>query len=586
MSNKRKNGNETPLWIRIVCCALGILMILSIVVMAISYMGMSVVYAAENETTDLGSISTDTMISVGLHTEKEAVPSFSLQSKDGFKLAFRKSESSLEELVSYPSGGLTVAIDGNLYRYGDALTTENLGIAAVGGYHIQISYFTFSELGIDDRDNPVYIDPGVATEITDGYDRDTVQDHIDLLASVAEVAALNQPIFPYYTNKKTYIRLGSYYSKEDAENALSALEKALTVQAKVVSPSDEALTVLDSATWMPVCEMSTEQYMLSLTPSTDVAFTDAAGRSYRGSLLFDRVDDAIGGLMQVVNRLPLEEYVAALLTYEISSDENEELLKSMAVVLRTEAIRHTGEHKEDGYDVCSDSHCHRFTGSMAEASSIRKAVLETAGEILTFGSKAIYTPYTAESGSSTLSSEDAFGKNVSYLPSLITPWEGSDSSERWTVELSPYDLYQLLNVAGVAEIKGNISSVTVLNKATDSDYVTELSFTDQFGNSVTVSGSEEIRSLFGGLLPSTNFVVGKSGDEVTVIKRTLNGAELGYIESNETIELEGTYDSFVFSGRGVGTGVGLSISGARSLSEMGYTYDRILEIYYPGTKLE
>lgn len=586
MSNKRKRGNETPLWIRIICGVLGGLMIFGIVVMAIPYMGQSIAYAGELEPT-VESIPTDTMISVGLNTEKEAVASFSVQSKDGFNLSYRKSNNESELLESYPAGSLTVAIDDNLYRYGNKLTTENLGIAAIGGYHIQISYFTFSDLGIDDRDNPVYIDPGVAADITDGYDRDTVYDHIDLLSSLADVKALEQPIFPYYTDYKTYIRLGSFYTEEEAVNVLSALERMLTIQAEVVTPSDSVLTVLDAQTWQPVCELSTERYMLNLTPMTDVAFSDSDGHSYRGSLVFNRLSSESGGLMQVVNRLPLEEYVAALLSYEVSADENEELLKTMAVILRTEAVRHMEAHEDDGYDVCSDSHCHRFSGSMANATSIRKAVLETAGEILTYNGDAIYTPYTTQSGSSTLSSEDAFGKAVPYLPSLITPWEGSaNHTDRWSVELSPYELYRMLTVSGITEIKGNIASITVLNRAEGSDYVTELSFADQFGNSATVSGSEQIRSLFSGLLPSTSFVVGKAGDEVTVITRTLNGEELGYTETSEVLVLEGTYDSFVFSGVGVGTGVGLSISGTRVLSEMGYSYDLILGIYYPGTKIE
>ncbi len=588
MAKKRKNGNETPLWIRIMCGALGVLMILSVVFMVIPYLGQSISHAEEGIPPSVETISTDRMISVGLRSGSDALSSFSVQSNNGFSLAYRKSDKDSETLLSYPSGPLAVAIDDNLYRYGNGLTTENLGIAALGGYHIQVSYFTISELGIDDRDNPVYIEPSVAVAVSDGYDRDTVNDFIELLASISYVQAMEQPIFPYYSANKTYIRLGSYYTAEDAEAALEALERTLTLKAEVVSPSERVLTVLDSSTWTPVCELSTDRYALSLTAENDQSFTDSAGHIYCGSLLLNRAGEASGKLIQVVNRLPLEEYVAALLSFEVSANEDAELLKAMAIILRTEATRHTDAHKADGYDVCSDSHCHRFSGSMANATSIRRAVLETSGEILTYNGKPIYTPFTVQSGATTISSEDAFGKQMAYLPALITPWEDSDSDNMkgWSVELSPYELYCLLIDAGYTEIKGNIQSVTIERKAEGSDYVTELSITDLFGNSIMVSGSETIRALLGGLLPSADFVVGKAGQTVTVIRRTLSGQALEYTETTETIELKGRYDSFVFSGRGIGCGVGFSIAGGRALAEMGYTYDQMLAIYYPETRIK
>lgn len=586
MSNKRKNGSDTPLWIRVICGILGVLMVLGVVMMALPYMGQSMAYAAE--LTTLSDTGNDAMIRVGLHAKSEAVTAFTVQSDGGFEMAYRISDTQTEKLLEYPQGELTVAIDGSLYRYGSGLTSENLGIAAIGGYHVEISYFTFSELGIDDRDNPVYIEPGSTSSITDGYTRDSVNDHIELLATSNTVKQLEQPIFPYYTANKTYIRLGSYYTQEAAENALALLEREMTLNAKVVSADQNVLTVLDSTMWLPVCELSTERYMLCLSPKDDNAFTDSASRIYHGSILYNRADPSYGGKMQVINRFSLEEYVAALLSYEVSANEDEELLKAMSIILRTEAVRHLNTHKADGYDVCSDSHCHRFSGSTVVATAIRKAVLETSGKILTYDGKPIYTPYSVETGGSTISAESAFGKDIAYLPSQITPWEdmSENTNERWHVELLPYELYILVTDAGYSEIKGNIQSVEILKTAEGSDYVSELSFTDIMGNSITVSGSEQIRVLFEGLLPSANFVVGKAGDEVTVVKRTLIGDGLDYTEESETIRLEGRFDCFVFSGRGSGTGVGMSLEGARVLSSMGYTFDQILAIYYPDTKIE
>jgi len=43
---------------------------------------------------------------------------------------------------------------------------------------------------------------------------------------------------------------------------------------------------------------------------------------------------------------------------------------------------------------------------------------------------------------------------------------------------------------------------------------------------------------------------------------------------------------FVFWGAGWGHGVGMCQVGAVGLAERGWTYDRILAKYYPGTKIE
>ncbi len=44
--------------------------------------------------------------------------------------------------------------------------------------------------------------------------------------------------------------------------------------------------------------------------------------------------------------------------------------------------------------------------------------------------------------------------------------------------------------------------------------------------------------------------------------------------------------TFVFEGNSWGHGVGLCQEGARVMGERGYTYQEILEFYYPGTTIE
>lgn len=563
----------TKLWVKVVCGILGFLMVFGILTMLFS--------TFQSVATENGNLQTreDQQISVGLYCNENAVQSYTLQSEHGFEVKGQPSDLSVKLKDSH----VTAAVDGNLYRIGTELSTEKVGVATVGGYHIQITYFAFSDLGIDtDHDNPVFIRPGNTSVASDGYTPSNVEDYIELLSTNSTFKALKLPAFVYYVDKdKCYIRVGSFYTAKDAEDVLNQLENSMTLTATVVAPDDDTVTLL-SEDYSILCELAGKNQTLQLHPQNDGSLRDVSGRSYSGSIAISHYSTEEMNGLSIINRLSLETYIAALLPSEIADTWNTELLKTMAVVLRTEITRKLGNHSTEGFDVCSDTHCHKYIGGASASDAIMQAVAATAGQILTYEDRPIFTPYTMQLGSSTISALDAFGKEIPYLPAIYTPWETSDE---WTVEFTPYELYQLLNTAGYQEIQGNIVSIEISSRATGSDYVTEISFTDLFGTTVTVKDSETIRILFAGKLPSTCFVVGKAGDTVTRIKRTLADNDIGFTEAEETITLDGTYGAFVFVGYGNGAGVGLSIMGALSLAKSGLTYDVILERYFPGAVL-
>lgn len=563
----------TKLWVKVVCGILGFLMVFGILTMLFS--------TFQSVATGNGNLQNraDQQISVGLYCNENAVQSYTLQSEHGFQVNGQPSNLS----VKLRNAQITAAVDGNLYRIGNELSTEKVGVATVGGYHLQITNFAFSDLGIDtDHDNPVFIRPGNTGVASDGYTPNNVNDYIDLLATNSTFKALNLPAFVYYVNNdKCYIRVGSFFTAEDAEEVLDQLKNAMTLTGSVVSPDEDTVTLL-AEDYSILCELAGKNQTFHLNPQNSGTISDVSGRSFSGSIAISRPATAAMSGLSVINRLSLEAYITALLPSEIADTWNSELLKTMAVVLRTEITRKLGNHAAEGFDICSDTHCHKYIGGAPASDAIVKAVEDTAGQILTYEDRPIFTPYAMQLGSSTLSAQDAFGKEIPYLPSIYTPWEASD---RWTVEFTPYELYQLLSTAGYQEIRGNIVSVEIISRATGSDYVSELAFTDLFGTTVTVKDSEAIRILFAGKLPSTCFVVGKSGDTVSRITRTPAENELGYTETEEALTLSGTYESFVFVGCGNGSGVGLSILGALTLADSGLTYDVILQRYYPGAVL-
>ncbi len=570
MAKKPASNNSAKMWVKIVCGFLGFMMIFGVLIMFISSLQSAAVENSSLPTTP------DQQISIGLYCNENAVQSYALQAENGVQIS---SQSGLSVLLDAPD--VIIGVDDNLYRKDGSFSTESGGIATVGGYHIEISYFTFSDLGIDtDHDNPVFIRPGDTTGSTDGYSPANVYEYIDLLSKDNTYKALNLTAFPYYVSaQKCYIRVGNFFTQKEAEDVLAQLRRTITMNADIATPDSDTVTVLASD-WNILCELDNAKQGYQITARNNGVLREESGRAFYGNISIARADSSSYKCISVLNKLSLETYVSALLPTEASSDWEIELLKTVAVVLRTEVVRNLGSHVADGYDLCDSGHCHSYIGSAPITERVLQAVNETAGQILTYEDRPIFAPYSMENGSGTISAKDAFGKDVPYLPAIYTPWE--ESSE-WTVEFTPFELYQLLNAGGYTEITSNIFEVKVLSTASGSDYVNAIQFTDLFGTSVTIEGSEVIRIFFAGRIPSTCFVVGKAGDKVSRKVRTLDDGS--YVESEETILLEGTYGSFVFCGSGSGCGVGISMLGARALAKQGIDYQEILSRYFPGTVL-
>ncbi|MBQ8288956.1 MAG: SpoIID/LytB domain-containing protein [Clostridia bacterium] len=568
-----KGDTTTKMWVKIVCGIMGFLMVFGVLIMLISSLQTAAV-----ESTDSLTVP-DQQINVGLYCNENAVQSYALSSEHGFQVTVAPSGPA----ISLDAPKMIVAVDDNLYRMGSELSTTSGGIATVGGYHIEISYFTFSDLGIDtDHDNPVFIRPGSTAGSTDGYSPANVYEYISLLSDDTTFQALALPAFPcYVSSQKCYIRVGNFFTKEEAEDALAQLQRTMTLNASIAEPNANAVTML-SEDYTVLCEFTGKNQSYQVTPLEDGLMRGADGRAFSGTVSMENSANSSRKGIDVINQLSLETYISVLLPSEVSSEWNVELLKSMAVLLRTEITRKLGCHAADGYDICAESHCHTYIGGAVATDRVLDAVQATAGQILTYNGAPVYTPYSLTNGSGTISAKDAFGKEIPYLPSIYTPWEEQSS---WSVEFTPFELYQLLSNAGYREITGNIASVKVNALAEGSDYVTSVTFTDLFGGSVTIEGSETIRLLFSGRLPSSCFVVGLAGESVERIKRTLSGNTTEYTESQETVVLSGTYGSFVFMGSGSGCGVGFSVMGAKALAERELGYRQILSTYFPGAEL-
>lgn len=284
---------------------------------------------------------------------------------------------------------------------------------------------------------------------------------------------------------------------------------------------------------------------LKLSSSSGVVYIN--GRPFRGEIEVLRGEK---GLL-VINEIDLERYLVGLINHEISSKWPMEVIKAQAVIARTYALYQKKRRIGQPYHLEATVLDQVYSGTIPEDTTSLTAIQDTRGEVLTYNGELALTVYHSNGGGRTESSRNVWGKDYPYLREVESPYDETSPNLLWDFEITVEALAKTLRGAGypVGDIKGLIPL-----ERTKSDRVRRLRITSA-SRDLEITG-EELRKVVGyDKIKSTNFIV------------------------------EESMDSFRFSGRGSGHGVGLSQWGAKGMAERGYVYREILQYYYPGTKL-
>ena len=273
------------------------------------------------------------------------------------------------------------------------------------------------------------------------------------------------------------------------------------------------------------------------------------GASYRGAIEVHRIASGL----EVVNEVPLEDYVAGTLHREVSPHWEREALRAQAVAIRTYALhRMSIAPRGRLHDLEASPGDQVYGGIEAETSGARRACRETQGEYLTWSGRPILAAFHSTAGGRTASAEEVWGQPVPYLVSREVTGEAGSPHAAWRVGVSPAELGGALARAG--KPVGSPRALRILERS-PSGRVGQLRV-DGTGGSRTLSGKALRAALGSRLLKSTLFEVQRSGE------------------------------GFVFTGAGYGHGVGMSQWGARALARDGADYRRILARFYPGARLQ
>ncbi|MDQ7031344.1 MAG: SpoIID/LytB domain-containing protein [Desulfonauticus sp.] len=253
----------------------------------------------------------------------------------------------------------------------------------------------------------------------------------------------------------------------------------------------------------------------------------------------------------VINYLPLEEYLKGVVPKEMSPAWPLEALKAQAVAARSYAYFLHLKSEDKDYDLYSDVGSQVYGGVSSHLRS-KRAVDETRGIILFYKNRPVLAYFHAHSGGVLESAQNVWKVNFPYFKIKQDYYSNEAKKMYWQAEVPLSKLEQVLHdkgfgLAGIKRIKCAKFSPSGRVEA----------FEIQARNGRILLASNSLRIWLGPFwVKSTLCKVSQQGNKI------------------------------YFSGKGYGHGVGMSQWGAYNLAQKGKDYQKILQFYYPGTKLK
>ena len=301
-----------------------------------------------------------------------------------------------------------------------------------------------------------------------------------------------------------------------------------------------------------------------------------------------------------INELPVEQYLASVISSEMKATAGIELLKAHAVISRSWLLaqmrrREESGEKRDGFfsfikkedeiirwydredhtifDVCADDHCQRYQGITKQTSrAVELALKGTRGQILCYGDEICDARFSKCCGGVTEEFQYCWEDTPKpYLVSVEDPFCHTDDKAilgqvlndydletndfyRWSVEYTTEELSKLVNEK-LKEDFGEITDLVPLDRG-KSGRIWRLK----------IVGTKK------------TLIIGKELE----IRRALSESHL----YSSAFDVEKTATGFRLNGKGWGHGVGLCQIGAAVMGQQGYTYDKILLHYYRGAEIK
>lgn len=298
--------------------------------------------------------------------------------------------------------------------------------------------------------------------------------------------------------------------------------------------------------------------------------------SYRGKLeLFATAEGIV-----IVNEVPLEEYLYAVVPSEMPASYEAEALKCQAVCARSYAHCQMLAFGYPEYSAhVDDSVSYQVYGNSQEQETTIRAVQETAGQRLWHQNEVVKTYYystscghstSIEAWGSALTDANQYLKGVSICNEEGKAYEENLPWYRWKAVVPEQTMSNLVELNTGQEI-GTLQNITITKQGVGG-VALQIVASGTKGK-VTIDTENKIRSALGG----SGYEIEKQDGSFVKSTKLLPSA---------FFTIAKTGGNYIIEGGGYGHGIGMSQNGANEMAKAGKTYDEILQFFYPGTEVK
>ncbi|OFX57339.1 MAG: amidase [Bacteroidetes bacterium GWC2_40_13] len=429
--------------------------------------------------------------------------------------------------------------------------------------------------------------------------------------------------------KRIDFRLAGKFNITGITPPLLGIFTATIEKGKLTLTGNNQLFAFENEVTLVPCNLSADYFEIKeVVIGIDFHWEQAEDQKFQGALKLVILDDGI----QVINLLPIENYLISVISSEMNASSSLQLLKAHAIISRSwllaqidkqkelmqsktvyQLIHKTDEEYIRWYDredhtlfhVCADDHCQRYQGiTRANNPKVVEAVQETMGQVLMYDKKICDARFSKSCGGVAERFENCWEPVPHpYLTAVIDHLQPTALHQMdLTVEENAQQFIHA-NPEALCNTRDEKILTQVLNNY-------DLVAKDFYRWQVTYT-QDELSALilkksgigFGQILDLIPVERGASGRliklKIVGTKKTLVvGKELeirrwlseSHLYSSAfTVEksdfTEKVPGKFTLHGAGWGHGVGLCQIGAAVMGEKGYTYTEILMHYFRNAEI-
>jgi SpoIID/LytB domain protein len=356
-----------------------------------------------------------------------------------------------------------------------------------------------------------------------------------------------------------------------------------------------------------------EQDVLDI--ESDRGIVEVNNRPYAGTF---RLQPNAHRSFTLVNYVPLETYLRGVVPHEIGYNAPYAAVQAQAVLARTYALASRHRFVTDNYELCATTQCQVYRGLEDTTITADNAIADTSGKVLTYNNKVVDALYSSTTGGITANYNDIWdGQERPYLKSVVDSvthsidLKRSDLADenrfrtfidrhdgfnevgwnkfRWkadsTIDEIKKTLQEFLKLSGDVDTKFNqIKQVSITKRAPSGRVLAMEVVTDT--TTITLEKDEIIDAFEAP--NSTLFYMQPivAEESKPAEKQNTTDKQNSPSTQNKQNDSPKILKGYSFVGGGLGHGVGMSQTGSYNLARLGWSYDRILDFYFTGTKLQ